>query len=101
MAKQNNSGYPVSHIIGFIASLVMTFAAVGIALKTNLSFTVIMWLIGSLAMLQAGMQLFMFMHVTEGKDGKANLINMAYSFFLAVVVVGGSIWILTSGHMAH
>jgi cytochrome aa3-600 menaquinol oxidase subunit IV len=43
----------------------------------------------------------MFMHVTEGEDGKANIINMAYSAFMAIVIVVGSIWVLTSGHAAH
>ena len=79
----------------------MTLLAIIVAFRTNLSTGAIMTIIGTLALLQAGLQLTMFMHVTEGKDGRANVINMVYSFFLAVVIIGGSIWILTSGHMAH
>jgi cytochrome aa3-600 menaquinol oxidase subunit IV len=96
-----NSKYPISHIIGFLLSLLLTFGAVFVALETQLSFTIVMWIIGSFAVLQAGLQLFMFMHVTEGEDGKANIINMAYAAFMAIVIVVGSIWVLTSGHAAH
>ncbi|CAM3898838.1 cytochrome aa3 quinol oxidase subunit IV [Cytobacillus oceanisediminis] len=93
-------GFPLSHVIGFVFSLILTFGAAGIALKTDLSFKVIMWIIGSLAIMQAGIQLFMFMHLREGEDGKTNVLNILYGVFMAVVIVAGSIWVLSSGH-AH
>ncbi|MDX8362005.1 MULTISPECIES: cytochrome aa3 quinol oxidase subunit IV [Bacillaceae] len=100
MASKTNR-FPTGHVLGFISSIVLTFIATGVALKTNLSFNVIMWIIGSLAVIQAGLQLFMFMHMTEGEDGKANIINIGYGVFIAVVIVVGSIWVLTAGHAAH
>lgn len=100
MAKNNHSS-PLSHIIGFIFSLILTFGAAGIALKTDLSFDVIMWIIGGLALLQAGIQLFMFMHVREGEDGKSNIVNIAYAVFTAFCIVAGSIWVMSAGHMSH
>lgn len=100
MEKKMNS-FPISHVFGFIASLALTFAAAWVALKTQMSFTVIMWIIGSMAILQAGLQLFMFMHMTEGEDGKTNIINIGYGVFCAVVIVVGSIWVLSSGHASH
>lgn len=99
--ENKQSRFPISHVVGFILSLVLTFVAAALALKTSLSYKVIMWIIGSLAIIQAGIQLFMFMHVSEGEDGKTNLINIAYMVFCAVVIVVGSIWVLTSGHAAH
>ncbi|RIW35345.1 cytochrome aa3 quinol oxidase subunit IV [Bacillus salacetis] len=99
--EKSTKRYPISHVVGFIMSLVLTFAAAWAALKTSLSFTVIMWVIGSLAIVQAGLQLFMFMHVNEGEDGKVQIINIAYAVFCAAVIVIGSIWVLTSGHAAH
>jgi len=98
MEKQMK-GFPVSHVVGFIFSLILTFSAAGIALKTDLSFKVIMWIIGTLAVFQAGIQLFMFMHLREGEDGKTNVVNIAYGVFMAVVIVVGSIWVMSSGHM--
>ncbi|WP_409253360.1 cytochrome aa3 quinol oxidase subunit IV [Bacillus sp. SCS-153A] len=99
--EQSTKSYPISHVVGFIMSLVLTFAAAWVALKTSLSFTIVMWVIGTLAVVQAGLQLFMFMHVNEGEDGKVQIINIIYAVFCAVVIVIGSIWVLTSGHAAH
>jgi cytochrome aa3-600 menaquinol oxidase subunit 4 len=99
--EKNAKGFPLSHVFGFVMSLVLTFVGAWIALKTSLSFTVVMWIIGTLAVIQAGLQLFMFMHVNEGEDNKTQIINIAYGVFCAVVIVVGSIWILTSGHAAH
>lgn len=98
---EHKSKYPVSHVVGFLLSLILTFVAVFVALKMNVSYTIVMWIIGSLAVIQAGLQLFMFMHVTEGEDGKTNVINMAYAVFVAIVIVAGSIWVLTSGHAGN
>ncbi|MFZ3589667.1 cytochrome aa3 quinol oxidase subunit IV [Bacillus sp. DJP31] len=93
--------FPISHVFGFITSMVLTLVAAWIALKTSLSFTVIMWIIGSLAVIQAGLQLFMFMHVNEGEDKKTQIINIGYGVFCAVVIVVGSVWVLNSGHAGH
>ncbi|RXJ01779.1 cytochrome aa3 quinol oxidase subunit IV [Anaerobacillus alkaliphilus] len=98
---QPTGRFPKKEVFGFLSSIIMTLLAIIVAFRTNLSGGAIMAIIGGLALLQAGLQLTMFMHVTEGKDGKSNVINMVYSAFLALVIVFGSIWILTSGHMAH
>lgn len=56
-----------------------------------------MWIIGTLAVVQAGLQLFMFMHLKEGEDGVSQTINVAVGVFLAAVTVGGSIWVMSFG----
>jgi cytochrome aa3-600 menaquinol oxidase subunit IV len=91
-------GFPISHVIGFITSLVLTFAAVFLAFETSLSLKTIIWSIGTLAVIQAMLQLYMFMHMSEGEDGKANIINIGYAFFIAFVTVAGSIWVMSFGH---
>ncbi|MGG1674477.1 cytochrome aa3 quinol oxidase subunit IV [Neobacillus sp. NRS-1170] len=95
--EKNHKGFPVTHVIGFIMSLVLTFAALGVAIKTSLPFKTILWIIGSLAVIQAGLQLYMFMHMNEGEDGKSQVINVAYGFFIAVITVAGSIWVMSFG----
>jgi cytochrome aa3-600 menaquinol oxidase subunit 4 len=99
--EKNMKGFPLSHVFGFVLSLVLTFVAAWVALKTNLSFKIVMWIIGSLAVIQAGLQLFMFMHVNEGEDNKTQLINILYGVFCAIVIVLGTIWVMTAGHAAH
>ncbi|MFD1739821.1 cytochrome aa3 quinol oxidase subunit IV [Bacillus salitolerans] len=99
--EKNVKRFPISHVFGFALSLALTFVAAWVAIKTNLSFTIVMWIIGTLAVIQAGLQLFMFMHVNEGEDNKTQIINIAYGVFCAIVIVLGSIWVLSSGHAAH
>lgn len=96
--ENQKKGFPISHVIGFFMSLVLTFGAAWIALQTSLSAKAVMWIIGSLAIVQAGIQLYMFMHMNEGDNKVANRINILYSAFIAFVIVAGSIWVMTSGH---
>ncbi|WP_027408094.1 cytochrome aa3 quinol oxidase subunit IV [Anoxybacteroides tepidamans] len=91
-ANHHHETFPWKHIVGFILSLVLTFAALWIAFSSGLATKAILVGIVVLAVLQAVLQLFMFMHVTESDSGKIQTINMAYSFFIAIVVVAGSIW---------
>lgn len=94
----HSKGFPISHVVGFFMSLVLTFGAAWIALQSSLSMKAVMWIIGTLAIAQAGIQLYMFMHINEGDDKVTNNINILYSAFIAVVIVVGSIWVMTSGH---
>lgn len=93
--------FPTGHVIGFIVSLALTVAAAWVALKTNLSFNMIMLIIGSLAFVQAGLQLFLFMHVNEGEDVKSNMVNLTYGIFTAVVIVLGTMWVMSFGDHMH
>lgn len=95
--SKDTKGFPITHVIGFIMSLVLTFIAVAVALKTSLPVKTIVWIIGTLAVLQAGLQLYMFMHMNEGEDGKSQTVNVLYGFFIAVVTVAGSIWVMSFG----
>jgi len=93
--------FPLGHVFGFLLSLLLTFGAAIIALKTSLSSTLIIWIIGTLAIVQAALQLFMFMHVNEGEDGKTQVYNMIYGVFVALVIVIGSIWVMSFGMHSH
>jgi len=95
--EQHKNGFPMTQVFGFVLSLILTFAALFIALKTSLSFNSIIWIIGILAIVQAGLQLFMFMHLRDGEDSKAQTINVIYGVFIAAVTVAGSIWVMSFG----
>ncbi|WP_130859641.1 cytochrome aa3 quinol oxidase subunit IV [Gracilibacillus phocaeensis] len=90
--------FPWNHLIGFVLSVLFTLLAVFVAFNTDFSSTVVLWIIGIFAVFQAIIQLFMFMHVTEGQEGLLNIINMFNSAVLALIIVFGTIWVLTSGH---
>jgi cytochrome aa3-600 menaquinol oxidase subunit IV len=94
-ANHHHETFPWKHVIGFILSLLLTFAALWVALSSGLSTAAVIGIIVILAVIQASLQLFMFMHMTESDSGKIQTINMAYSFFIAIVVVAGSIWTMS------
>ncbi|MBA2874399.1 cytochrome aa3 quinol oxidase subunit IV [Thermaerobacillus caldiproteolyticus] len=92
--NDHHETFPWKHVIGFVLSLVLTFAALWVVLSSGLATKLIIGIIVILAMLQASLQLFMFMHMTESDSGKIQTINMAYAFFIAIVIVIGSIWVM-------
>lgn len=93
--SDHSKSFPVTQIYGFILSLVLTFAALFVAFKTSLSITIIVYIIGAFAFIQAGLQLFMFMHLKDGEENGAKMVNIFYAIFLALVVVFGSLWVMS------
>lgn len=95
--EKRSHPFPTKYVLGFLVSLVLTFAAAIVALKTSLSFDAIMWIIGTMAIVQAALQLFMFMHLREGEDGGSQVVNTMFLIFCAVVIVAGTIWVMSFG----
>ncbi|WP_416829089.1 cytochrome aa3 quinol oxidase subunit IV [Ectobacillus polymachus] len=89
---QNHTGFPWSHVLGFIFSLVLTFGAMYVALYTSLPLATILTVIISLAIVQALIQLVMFMHISEG-EGITQKITILFSFFVALATVVLTVWI--------
>ncbi|ABO68725.1 cytochrome aa3 quinol oxidase subunit IV [Geobacillus thermodenitrificans] len=90
----HHESFPWKHLIGFVLSLLLTFAALWVALSSGLPLKAVIVVIVLFAMIQASLQLFMFMHVVESDSGKVQTFNMVYSFFIAVIVVAGSVWVM-------
>ncbi|GIP38541.1 quinol oxidase subunit 4 [Paenibacillus sp. J31TS4] len=93
-----HSRFPWTQVIAFLFSIILTFAAVWIGIWANLSYRVIVAAVFALAFIQAAIQLFMFMHVSEGEHGIWQVGKMLSAAFLAFVIVAGSVWVLNSMH---
>jgi len=89
--------FPWSHVFGFFLSIVLTCMTLWIGLYTKFSHSFILYIIVGLAFVQALLQLFMFMHMTEGEDGKMKTANIFYGIFVAIVVVLGSLFTMSFG----
>ncbi len=88
--------FPWKHIIGYILSLILTAAAFWLVLGTNINGNFKIGIIMILAVFQMLVQLFMFMHLTERNHGPAfQSATLYYGLFIAILVIGGSIWIMT------
>lgn len=101
MTSHSESRFPIKHFIGYLASIVLTGAAAWIALGTGLPMGWIVTGIMALAIVQAGIQLFMFMHITETDSGGIQLGNMIYAFIIAGIIILGSIWVMSFGYHDH
>ncbi|GAF23401.1 MULTISPECIES: cytochrome aa3 quinol oxidase subunit IV [Shouchella] len=104
MANQNEStsnhhGFPWQHVVGFALSIVLTLLAVWVMSQTNLAWSVRVIIIFAFAFIQMGVQLFMFMHIGEGKDGKWQIGHTVFAIAIAVIIVIGSYFVLMTGHL--
>ncbi|MGP4071619.1 cytochrome aa3 quinol oxidase subunit IV [Piscibacillus sp. B03] len=87
---------PTQHIIGFVLSLVLTVIAAWTAVGSDLSTNWIIIIIMLLAVIQAGIQLIMFMHIVEreSQNGHVPWNMMFHGFVAAAIVVAGSLFVM-------
>ena len=90
----------VKHTVGFIASIVLTLA-VFVTLYTNMTFHAKTTIIFGFAFIQAAVQLLMFMHLTEGKDGQVQSFKVIFAIIITLVTVIGTYWVMQGGHSHH
>ena len=55
----------------------------------------------SLALLLFAVQLLMFMHLTEGKDGQVQSFKVIFAIIITLVTVIGTYWVMQGGHSHH
>lgn len=79
MNSKSHNSFPYTHVVGFLLSIALTIATLFVAFKTGLSAGIVMIIIAGLAVAQAGLQLFMFMHMTEGEDRDTKVVHTVYS----------------------
>ncbi len=77
----------MKHTVGFIASIVLTLLAVYVTLYTSLTFHAKLTIIFGFAFIQAGLQLLMFMHLTEGKDGRLQTFKVIFALVITLCFV--------------
>jgi cytochrome aa3-600 menaquinol oxidase subunit 4 len=92
--QHHQETFPWKHIIGFLLSLVLTFGSLWFVLGSHLPSQAIISAIVILAVFQAMIQLFLFMHLTETFGPNYQQFLIFFAFFIAFTVVAGSIWIM-------
>lgn len=96
--QQVHKSFPWKHVVGYILSMVLTVFAVWVAFDSALPSSTISILIYVLAFLQAALQLLMFMHMTETANANLQTGTILFALFIAIIVVTGSVWVMSSGH---
>ncbi len=88
--------FPWKHIIGFIASLVLTGLAIWFVVAHNMPAHDVILAIVILALFQVFVQLFLFMHVTETiEQTRFHSLIFTMGLFFTVVLIAGSFWAMT------
>lgn len=87
--------FPWRQVIGFAASLALTFAALLLVRRGLLAPQGITAVLFALAALQAGIQLGVFMHLRESRGPAFHVPLLALGIAIAVGMVGMSVWIMT------
>lgn len=88
--------FPKQQVIGFIQSLVLTAIALSVYFL-ELPFKVSLTILVVTAVLQGGLQLIVFMHMSENENKSVLYINLGYAIFIALVIVFGTLWTLLWG----
>ncbi|MFC2946849.1 cytochrome C oxidase subunit IV family protein [Virgibacillus sediminis] len=90
---------PVKHIIGYGTSIVLTLVAAWAALGSELPVKWIVTAILLLAVIQAAIQLFLFMHLTERGAGHTPWNMMFHGAVVFAILVAGSLFTMSFGFM--
>ncbi len=89
-------GAYASYATGFILSLVLTFAAYFLVTGHAFSTQTIVIAIVALAIAQLLVQLLFFLHLGAEPRPRWNLMVMLFAVMVLVIVVFGSLWIMSN-----
>lgn len=88
-------GFPWSHVVGYILSVVLTALALWLVVARAGTPIWLLSAILSLASAQVFVQLFLFMHITESHGPRYHVLALVLAAVFTVTVVIGSMWIMS------
>jgi len=94
-SRHESHGSLKSYVIGFVLSLVLTAIPLLVVLNGWLAGAPARAVLFGAAILQFLVQLIFFMHLREEKKPRYNLMALLLGLIILVLIVGGSIWIMT------
>ena len=87
------------YLIGFVLATGLTLVSFYIAKSTLVWAPSIPIALSVLAMAQMGVHLVFFLHLTTGPDNVNNVLALAFGLLIVMLLVFGSLWIMT--HLNH
>jgi cytochrome o ubiquinol oxidase subunit IV len=85
-----------SYVTGFLASLILTFAAYFLAVSHALSYGALVGTLLVFALLQFGAQVIFFLHLLGKGAARERLLILAMAVLIVFILVAGSLWIMTN-----
>ncbi len=83
-----------SYLVGFLLSLVLTAVPFVLVMRSGMSGTVLVAVVGAFAVVQIGVHLVFFLHLGRSSEQRWNLIVFAYTLVVLAILVGASVWIM-------
>ena len=87
------------YFIGFVLATLLTCVSFYLTTSTLVWAPSIPIALTVLAMAQVGVHIVFFLHMTSGPDNVNNLMALAFGLLIVVILVFGSLWIMT--HLNH
>lgn len=85
-----------SYIIGFALSIILTLAAFLAVSEKLLSGSQLVYTIMALALIQATIQLYLFLHLGEESKPYWNLYTFLAMTIILIIVFTGTLWIMSN-----
>ncbi len=87
------------YVIGFGLAILLTGASFAVVMTDFVYGPAVISALVVLAIGQMGVHLIFFLHLTTGPDNTNNVLALAFGVFIVVLVVLGSVWIMS--HLSH
>ena len=98
MAPENHShqkhGSYMSYIVGFVLSIVLTLVAYFAVVNDWFSGRGLLLFVTGLAIVQLLVQLLFFLHLSQERGPRWNLMTFLFAGLVVFIVVIGSLWIM-------
>ncbi|GAB6991625.1 cytochrome aa3 quinol oxidase subunit IV [Paenibacillus pini] len=88
--------FPVRHVMGYIFSLVLSLVALGVVFW-DLNVTAGLTILTVCAVIQASLQLVVFMHIGETSNKRSLYLNIILAVFVGVVTIFGTLFTMIWG----
>ncbi|AIG28832.1 cytochrome aa3 quinol oxidase subunit IV [Brevibacillus sp. 7WMA2] len=90
--------FPIRHVMGYIFSLILSLVALAVVFW-DMSPVVGMTILSVCAIIQASLQLFVFMHINEENSTANSLyLNVGYALFVGLVTIFGTLFTMIWGY---
>jgi cytochrome o ubiquinol oxidase operon protein cyoD len=84
------------YTIGLVLAVILTITSFWVANTSLLWAPGIPLGLAVLAIAQMGVHLVFFLHITTGPDNTNNVLALAFGVLIVILVVAGSLWIMTN-----
>ena len=94
--EEDASSGLIVYTIGLVLAVILTVTSFWVANTTLLWAPGIPLGLAVLAIAQMGVHLVFFLHITTGPDNTNNVLALAFGVLIVILVVAGSLWIMTN-----